>query len=342
MSKWYERSGEQADVVLSSRVRFARNIEGYPFEPRLTDDGAKEIIAKLSDVYTKDEGYERIDFQALSPTAVERAAEDYTVSNDFAAKRSPHALFANDADGVYVMACEEDHVRIQAIVPGLDLRGAYERAEKAEKLLDEGVELSYSERLGYLTHCPTNLGTAMRASVMMFLPALTMNGRMRAISNRLAQLGLTVRGADGEGSAADGALYQVSNQATLGLSEDQILEKLGDVAAQLIENERALRKKMSERDGERIRDVSRRALGTALYAERMDTEELTKLYANIRLGVAMGCITETDFATLDKLRIEAQRAALTERFSLDPNDSAERDRVRAKFVRETLSGKIGG
>ena len=336
MSKWYERSGEQADVVLSSRVRFARNIEGYPFEPRLSDEAAKELIEKLGGVFNESEGYKKTDFTSLSPVEIERAAEDHTVSNEFAAKRSPHALFSNEGEGVYVMACEEDHVRIQAIVPGLDLAGAYSRAERAEELLDGGVELSYSERLGYLTHCPTNLGTGMRASVMMFLPALTMSGGMRALSHRLAQLGLTVRGADGEGSSADGAIYQISNQATLGLTEEQIIEKLGDVVGQIIENERELRRRMSENDGEHIRDLSRRALGTALYAERMDSAEFNKLYTNIRLGVAMGCINETDFETLDRLRIEAQRAALMEKFSLDENDSAERDRVRAKFVRETL------
>lgn len=337
MSKWYEAPGEKSDVVLSSRVRFARNIEGYPFEPRLTAEGAKEIIARLGEVFTESEGYVKTDFTSLDPVRTAKAAEEYTVSNDFAAKRTPHALFADDSEGVYVMACEEDHVRIQAIVPGLDLEGAFRRAEKAEKLLDEHVELSFSERLGYLTHCPTNLGTAMRASVMMFLPALTMNNRMRSLSNRLAQLGLTVRGADGEGSSADGALYQISNQATLGLCEEQIIEKLGDVASQIIENERELRRGMMESDKDSVRDMCRRALGTALYAERLDTEEMTRLYADIRLGVVTGCISETDLVTVDRLRIEAQRAALTDRFGLDADDSVTRDRVRAKFVRETLS-----
>lgn len=337
MSKWYEKTGNQADVVLSSRVRFARNIEGYPFEPRLTAEGANEIIEKLGEVYTEKDGYKKTDFTKLSHTAVEKAAEDYSVSNEFAAKKTPHALFANEDEGVYVMACEEDHVRIQAIVPGLDIDGAYKRAESAEHLLDEKLELSFSERLGYLTHCPTNLGTAMRASVMMFLPALTMNKRVRPLANRLAQIGLTVRGADGEGSSAEGAIYQISNQATLGMTEEEIVIKLSDVVAQIIENERELRKALSDSQGERIRDISRRALGTALYAEQMDTEELMKLYANIRLGVAMGCITETDYVTLDALRIEAQRASVTERFGLDEGDSAARDRMRAKLVRETIA-----
>lgn len=339
MSKWYEGSGDKSDVVISSRVRFARNIEGYPFEPRLSDEGAKEIIAKLGEVFTESAGFRMTDFTALSPVAAGRAVEEYEVSADFAAKKTPHALFGCESEGVYVMACEEDHVRIQAIVPGLDLEEAYRRAERAEALLDENVAISFSERLGYLTHCPTNLGTAMRASVMMFLPALTMNKRMRAVSNRLAQLGLTVRGAEGEGSSADGALYQISNQAALGLSEEQILGKLGDVVNQLIENERELRRRMTEADPSAMRDLCRRSLGTALYAERMDSEEFAKLYANIRLGVVTGCIGETDIATLDRLRIEAQRSALTERFSLDASDSVGRDRARAKLVRETLSAK---
>ena len=144
-TKWYERSGEQADVVLSSRVRFARNIEGYPFEGRLSDDGAREIIAKIGAVLTPEAGFTETDFTKLTPVEIERAAEDYTVSNDFAAKKTPHALFACDAEGVYVMACEEDHVRIQAIVPGLDLAGAYDRAAKTEALLDSALEFSYSD-----------------------------------------------------------------------------------------------------------------------------------------------------------------------------------------------------
>lgn len=333
---WYDKSGKNADVVISSRVRFARNIEGYPFEPRLSSEKAIEIIDKVKSVYTESEGYTFTNFSDITPNERSVASENYTVSPEFANKTTPHALFSNDKEGVYVMVCEEDHLRIQSIVPGLALDDAYKSAEKAETLADSALDLSYSEHLGYLTHCPTNLGTGMRASVMMFLPALTMHSQVRHLMNQLQQVGLTIRGADGEGSNSEGGLYQISNQVTLGLSEEEILEKLGAIVEQIIASERDLRRKMSENDGERIRDLTRRALGTALYAESIDSKEMIKLYTNIRLGVAMGCITETDFAVLDKMRIETQRASITEKYSIDQTDAVGRDRARAKHIRAAL------
>jgi len=339
MSKWYEKSGTNADVVLSSRVRLARNIEGYPFDPRLSDEKATEIIETVKNVYTESEGYSFTDFGKLNVLEKAVQAEEYAVSPEFAKKTTPHALFSNESNGTYVMVCEEDHLRIQAIVSGLDLSLAYERAVKAEELADKSLDFSFSEKLGYLTHCPTNLGTGMRASVMMFLPALTMYGQMKALSNRLGQIGLTIRGADGEGSSADGSVYQISNQVTLGITEDEILSKLGTVTEQIIASERELRRKMSENDGDRIRDLCRRALGTLLYAEKIDSAEMTKLYSNVRLGVAMGCITETDFTSLDKLRIETERATITDKYGIDINDTAKRDKIRAKIAREAVGMK---
>ena len=339
MSDWYDKSGNNADVVLSSRVRFARNLEGYPFAPRLSEEKAREIIDRVKKVYTPEKGYTYVDFAALAPIEKEAYAEKYLVSPEFADHDGPCALFENDGENTYVMVGEEDHLRIQAIVPGLDIDGAFKKAEKAEELADEALDIAFNERIGYLTHCPTNLGTGMRASVMMFLPALTMNSQMRALSQRLQQVGLTVRGINGEGSVADGAIYQISNQITLGISEEEILEKLSAIAEQIITSERELRRKMIENDGERIRDITRRSLGTALYAERIDSKELMNLYANIRLGVATGCITEVDFASLDKLRIEGQRALVTEGMDVDRNDATVRDRIRASLVRQALSKK---
>ena len=337
MSNWYDNSGNSADVVLSSRVRLARNVDGYPFDPRLAPEKAAELIGKVRAAYDG-KGYVFTDFTELSPTEKTKAAENYTVSPEFVKKNTPHALLANEAESTYIMVCEEDHLRIQSIVPGLDLAAAYERAAKAEEIADSALDISFSERLGYLTHCPTNLGTGMRASVMLFLPALTMHKQIRPLANRLQQIGLTVRGADGEGSGADGSIYQISNQVTLGITEEETVEKLGAVVGQIIENERELRKKMSETDGDRIRDLCRRALGTALYAESVDSAEMIRLYTNIRLGVAMGCITETDFAVLDKMRIETAPASVVAKCALDPADTKARDRARAKLIREALAG----
>ena len=195
--KWYETKGKDRDVVCSTRVRLARNIVDYPFEPKLDEASAKEIISKIKDVFTEKEGYRFVDFQKLSANECMSYAEQHIVSPEFDTKKTPHALFVNEDKQVYVMACEEDHIRAQAIVAGYDLKGAYDRVCEAERMIDSKLNIAYSEELGYLTHCPTNLGTAMRASVMMFLPAMTMNGEMGAIRNQLEKIGLTVRGMRG-------------------------------------------------------------------------------------------------------------------------------------------------
>ena len=299
---WYDRSGQEADVVLSSRVRVARNLEGYAFEPRLTADKAKEIIDKAKAVFTPEKGYTFTDFAALSPVEREAYAERYTVSAEFAAKNTPHALISKEDDGTYIMVCEEDHLRIQSIVPGFDLKSAYEHAEAADSLADEGLDIAYSEKLGYLTHCPTNLGTGMRASVMMFLPALT-----------------------------------AANQITLGVSEEDLIDKLDAVVKQIIVSERRIREEMKKENGERLFDMSRRALGTALYSQRMDYAEFLEIYEKLRLGIALGCISECDYARLDKLRIEAGRAVISEAEGLPENDTAARDRARAALVKKTLA-----
>lgn len=336
---WYEKTGESTDVVISSRVRLARNIEGYPFEPRLDANSSKELIEKLKGVYTEKEGYKFTDFTSLSRQEKEVYAEKYLVSPEFAQKRTPHALFSNEDKSAYIMVCEEDHLRIQSVQPGFNIKTAYENAIEAEEIADAALPIAYSERLGYLTHCPTNLGTGMRASVMMFLPGLSKIGQIRPIAARLGQLGLTVRGMNGEGSTSDGMLYQISNQVTLGVSEEEIIEKLNNVIGQIIESERSVREKLKNEDGEGLFDISRRALGIALYAGRMSYGELLELYSKLRLGVSLGSVTECDYLTLDKLRIEANRANLICRSGLPENDSQGRDRIRAELVRNSIMKK---
>lgn len=299
-------------------------LEGYAFEPRLTADKAKEIIDKAKAVFTPEKGYTFTDFAALSPVEREAYAERYTVSAGICLpKNTPHALISKEDDGTYIMVCEEDHLRIQSIVPGFDLKSAYEHAEAADSLADEGLDIAYSEKLGYLTHCPTNLGTGMRASVMMFLPALTAANQIRALSLRLQKIGLTDPRKSGEGKAArDAALYQISNQITLGVSEEDLIDKLDAVVKQIIVSERRIREEMKKENGERLFDMSRRALGTALYSQRMDYAEFLEIYEKLRLGIALGCISECDYARLDKLRIEAGRAVISEAEGLPENDTA--------------------
>lgn len=333
--KWFENTGKEKDVVVSTRVRLARNLKGYPFEPKLTEAGAHEIIDKLKGVYTPEKGYKFTDFDKLGE--VERAAysESHLVSAEFAAKKTPCALFEATDGETYVMVCEEDHVRIQSILPGLALKEAYQKAAEADDLLDDGCEVAYSEKLGYLTHCPTNLGTGMRLSVMMFLPMMTSAGQMRGLENQLGKMGLTIRGMAGEGSAADGCLYQISNQVTLGITEEETIDKLTRIIDQLIDKERKLRSSLSGAALDRVTDRVNRSCGTMRYATMMDTAEMLSLYADVRLGAAMGMLGDLTVDSVDKLIVSAMPAALmaAEGHNLS---SAERDKKRAELIKKTI------
>ena len=227
-------------------------------------------------------------------------------------------------------------MRIQSILPGAALEEAYKAASAADERIDSKLGIAYDEHLGYLTHCPTNLGTGMRASVMMFLPALTWNGGIRSLQNQLGKIGLTIRGASGEGSSADGCLYQISNQVTLGMSEEEIISKLVSVCGKITDSERELRGRI--RDGGEVKFADRimRSYGTMLYAQLVDTSEFLKLYADVRLGAAMGMIDGLAPQRLDRMLIHAMPATLM--LECDGVKSpAERDRARADMMRRVLS-----
>ena len=171
---WYQVKGNEQDVVFSSRIRFARNMEGYPFGTYLATEDAKKIISLVADALG--ESFKQKNMEDLSPLATEALVEQHLISRDFATHKGPHALFCDDNKSVSVMCCEEDHIRLQCILPGLSLRDAYRFACECDDMLDAALPIAFDEKLGYLTHCPTNLGTGLRASVMLFLPALTEHG----------------------------------------------------------------------------------------------------------------------------------------------------------------------
>ena len=332
---WYNEIGNEFDTVLSSRIRFARNLCGYPFEGKLSREGAKEIIEKV-DSALRGHGFSRHDF--LDGTTAEAASlvEKHYISREFAAKKSPHALLINENTSASVMVCEEDHIRLQTILPGLALGDAYDIAAKYDDILDASLDIAYDEELGYLTHCPTNLGTGMRASVMMFLPALTMANRISSIASQLSKIGLTIRGLFGEGSSGKGGIYQISNQITLGITEEDTLKKLGDVIAQINDQERKLRSSIRGENLERLRDTALRSEGILKYAHMLSSSEFIEHFSNIRLGIALGIITEISYVTLGKLFIETMPATLTLSEKETPKTDSERDRARARLCREAL------
>lgn len=327
MKNWYEVPGNDNDVVVSTRVRLARNLAEYPFEPKLTEAQSKEICEKIKAIYQ--DGWTYTDFAALSPVEKQSYSEKHLVSPAFAEKTTPCGLITKNS--VSIMVLEEDHLRIQSIYPGLALDEAWHDAAEADKLLDEQVSVAYTEKLGYLTHCPTNLGTGMRASVMLFLPAYTAAHGMQSLANQLSKIGLTIRGMYGEGSGTDGWLYQISNQITLGITEEETIRKLETVVRQIIETERKLRERQ---DKEALADRASRTLGILRYAKRMDSAELLKLYTTLRLGAAMKLLDDITPTIADTMLIEGMPGTLM--MTAGVSDAGERDKARAARVQEIV------
>ena len=332
---WYNTTGPLADTVISSRVRLARNINGYPFPSRLDANHANEIIEKIS-APLESAGFRRINFSDISPIMATSYVERHYVSPEFATMETPHTLLLQEASGVAIMICEEDHLRIQSILSGLSLEEAYKNAAAIEKRLDADFDFAYSDTLGYLTHCPSNLGTGMRASVMMFLPALSRGGYIPSLAAQLAKLGLAMRGLFGEGSGSAGCMYQISNQITLGIGENEILSKLTEAVKQISEREIQTRKNILEDALETLTDRVLRSVGILKHAYMMSTEEFIKLFCEVRLGISKGIVESISYEQLGTLLVEAMPATLTLSSESTPKGEAARDKLRAARIKVIL------
>lgn len=334
---WYHIPGQEQDIVISTRVRFARNLAPYPFPSRLDAPRAREIITGVGEILEKN-GFARHEFADISRAAAYSLVEKHYASPAFIKVSLPHALFLNEPCNLAVMVCEEDHIRLQCIQPGLALRDAYAGADKIEALLDGAFDMAFDGRLGYLTGCPTGLGTAMRASVMMCLPLLTETGHMEAMAVRLGEMGLTLRGLYGEGSGAAGYLYQVSNRTTLGVTEVETLDRVAEAVRQIIGCERHLRETVTGTELDKLTDRVCRAEGILRHAYRLSSSELLSLLADLRMGAAMGILPRIKVETLTALLIEAMPATLSVSADTPPRNDHERDILRAQMVKERLQG----
>lgn len=326
---WYNESGKEREYVVSTRVRFARNICDYPFASKLDKTSSLEIIEKVKGAL---EGYEYVDFTSLDAASARSYMEKHFVSPNFLSVRVPHGLLMQDH--MYIMICEEDHLRIQCILPGLALREAYETASEACDTVEEKLNIAYDGRLGYLTHCPTNLGTGMRVSVMMFLPALTMTGAIRKVASQLPKMGVAIRGLYGEGSEESGCLYQISNQVTLGITEEDTVSKLSDIVNRIIENEKNAQKALDIREHDKMCDMAWRALGTMKSAYLMSSSEFMNLYGKVRYGICAGYIENLPYEKIDGLFVSTQPATLA--LECESADAAGRDKARAAKIKKEM------
>ena len=258
--------------ILSTRVRFARNLEATPFPSNLSPEKKKELLLKVKDTAKKlFPNLDYIDAMQLTTAQAGSLMEERLISPEFANNRDGAGLLLSKDKNLAIMLNEEDHLRIQTFEKGYALDKAFKRAVETDVALDNELKFAYSENLGYLTHCPTNLGTGMRASVLVHLPALTDSGVINKTVSLIGQYGFTVRGLYGEGTRSEGGLYQISNQISIGLTEEEILERLGEILEKIEENEASLREKYIENI--EIQDKIFRAYGILQNARTISSKE---------------------------------------------------------------------
>ena len=332
MSKWYIGEGDHNDIVISTRIRIARNLADYPFPVRLDNKSKIEVNEKIRDALDGKENLTYTELKTLTRSQIVSLAERHLISPEFASNSDARALLMSDNEDISIMLCEEDHIRIQVMKSGLALKEAYELADKIDTEINQSLKYAFDEKLGYLTQCPTNLGTGMRASVMLHLPALTAKGQIGSLASTVSKLGLTIRGAYGEGMSAMGDLYQLSNQVSLGISEKSAIDNLKTITLQLAAQERAAREEASK--SIETEDAVFRAYGILKSARILSTKEPMSLISKVRLGAVLGMI-KTDLKTINELMVSMQPATINA-FVGKTLSLEERDVERAKIVRERL------
>ncbi len=338
MKEKIEQRKDISDVVISTRIRFARNIRDYPFPCRMNREQKCRVAAIVKEAALGGHSvissrFRYIQMSELTQEEAVSLVERHLVSPEFISDREGRGLLLLDDESVSIMINEEDHIRIQVIRPNMDLDGAFDLADKIDTVFDEQLNFAFNDKLGYLTQCPTNIGTGMRASLMLHLPALKESGAMGKISASLAKLGLVIRGMYGEGSDPKGSVYQLSNQVTLGISEKEAIRNLHDIAMQLVTQERSARQAMSENIA--VLDNICRAFGILQYAKLLGGDECMKLLSDLRFGVEIGVFDHIDYDTINHLMIEVQPATLMKNIGKKLT-AQERDQIRAEVVRTAL------
>lgn len=335
---WMAAHGEHSDIVMSTRIRLARNLTGYRFPIAFTEDDAMAVDKATAGVLvdSKQPNYSYMKMSELPSLERLVLVEKHLISPHLANPDRYGAVILSEDETVSVMVNEEDHIRIQCIYPGLQLRAAYEKADAVDDLLESELAYAFDEDFGYMTSCPSNTGTGMRASVMMHLPALTMTKQIDRIIPAISRLGMVVRGSYGEGSDAPGNVYQVSNQTTLGRTEQEILVDLGNITSRLIAHERKSREVLLAKSRLALENRLFRSLGTIVYARLLPSGEAARCLSDVRLGIDLGIIQDVDVSILNELMIFMQPGFL-QQFAGTELSQEERDIFRAKLFRERLN-----
>lgn len=338
VGEWLRGSGPESDVVISSRVRLARNLGRFNFPTRLEDPARRECAEHIRERILRS-GVVRLDnyFMLEDLSAVERhfLVERHLISREHEDGGPGRAAAVGDDEILSIMVLEEDHLRLQILKSGLQPLDTWRIASSVDDLLERHIDYAFHSQLGYLTSCPTNVGTGLRVSVMLHLPALVLTRHIAKCFQAMAKLGLNVRGLYGEGTEATGDFYQISNQSTLGKSEEGIVRELAAVVPEVLKYERSARRTLLTRDRRRIEDRVWRAYAMLKHARILSSEEAMTLLSALRLGVNSKILDGVDAAMVNRIFVFSQPAHLQMRMGKDLS-AAERDVARADFVRETL------
>lgn len=341
---WMEQAGPEGDIVLSSRIRLARNLSGIPFPGQAADEQLKQIGNRVSfsvqDLAAADprHRFEMLDMSALTEQERRILVEKHLTSLKHVHDPSNRMLIIRNDTAVCIMINEEDHFRIQSLTAGLNLKSAWKMADDTDDLLESRLNFAFNEDLGYLTSCPTNLGTGLRASVMMHLPGLVLLGQIHRIIEASTQLGMAVRGFYGEGTEALGNVFQVSNQQTLGFNETEIINNVLGLARQIVAQERAARRMLMQDSAEELADRVWRSYGVLRYTRSISGKESLGLLSAVRLGIDMGMITHLSPTIFTELIIGTRSCIVDRMAQSDDMDKKERNRLRAQLIRERVRG----
>ncbi len=342
-TEWLNGTGSEADIILSTRVRLARNLRGISFSRRASEDDrgrVRRMIIKAAEGVEELKGSLVVELEQVSKMDRQFLVERHIISREL----SPEfmgAVLIGPREIASLMINEEDHLRIQVLRSGFSLPECWRRADRIDSALEQDLVYEFSPQLGYLTACPTNVGTGMRASLMVHLPALVLSDQIQKVFQALSKLGLAVRGIYGEGTRAFGNIFQISNQVTLGKTEEDIIGDLEKIMVKIIAHERDSRRVLLQSRNPQLEDKIYRARGLLENARLISTQETVELLSGLRMGVDLGIVRDIARGTVNELLIHTQPAHLQKLVGKELS-SQERDLLRAKLIREKLTSSAAG
>lgn len=339
MLKWFDEKGKNDDVVLATRVRLSRNLNKYPFSTKMSDGDAKELVEEMIKICSEEKMLPgntcSCNLTEMNENNRIALVERHILSPVMVEKKQSMGLLINEQETAELMINEEDHLRIQTLSGGMNIADAYVRADKIDDRISEKFDIAYDEKYGYLTTCPTNVGTGLRISYLLFLPALGLTGKINTLISEISKYGVSLRGAYEGGIERQSAFFQISNQKTLGCSEQEIIENLNTIACQIVKQERVSREYLFTHNYNAVEDQIYRSYGVLKYTKQIDSKQAVALLAQVMFGTKTGIVKLEEGENLYEMIMNIQPYAIQAKAGKSLG-SMTRDRLRAEYVNKNL------